>query len=96
VQGGYVGGRFSTSFVDGQARIDGRLVQFRNDDDLRLGLAAWGGAQKGAGRLDVGPSAALAFTIGDARVRIAADYRMRIAGAAAPDDGPVVTFSAGF
>jgi hypothetical protein len=96
VQGGYVGGRFSTSFADGQARVDGRLVQFRNDDDLRLGLAAWGGAQEGAGRLDVGPSAALAFTIGDARVRIAADYRMRIAGGAAPDDGPAVTFSAGF
>lgn len=96
VQGGYVGGSFSTPFVDGQARIDGRLVQIQNDDYVRLGLAAWGGAQEGAARLDVGPSAALAFNIGDARARIAVDYRVRVAGKAAPADGPAVTFSAGF
>jgi hypothetical protein len=96
LQGGYVGGRFATPFIDGQARVDGKLAQVGNDDGLRLGLAAWGGAQEGAARLDVGPSGSLAFKIRDARARIAVDYRMRVAGGAAPASGPAVTFSAGF
>ena len=96
IQAGWVGGRDATAFVDGQARLDRRFVRLGDDHELRAGLAAWGGAQEGASRLDVGPSATLGFKIGGAQSRVAVDYRLRVAGDAAPASGPAVTFSAGF
>lgn len=95
-QAGYVGGNYATAFVDGQARVDGKLARPGEDAELRAGLATWGGAQKGAARLDVGPSATLSFRLGEARSRVAVDYRIRVAGDAEPGSGPVLTFSAGF
>jgi hypothetical protein len=56
----------------------------------------WGGAQKHAERLDVGPSVAASFRIGEANSRLALDYRFRVAGNAEPMSGPALTFSAGF
>jgi hypothetical protein len=95
-QAGYVGGRDKTAFVDGQARVDHGIARLGEDEELRAGLAAWGGAQKGAARLDVGPSATLGFKLGETYSRLAVDYRLRVAGDAAPASGPAVTFSAGF
>lgn len=95
VQAGYVGGDFASAFVDGQARID-RPVLDRRGAQLRVGAAAWGGAQRGSNRLDVGPSASVSFGIRALRGRIAADYRLRVAGNAEPASGPAVTISAGF
>lgn len=95
VQGGYVSGRSATAFVDGQGRIE-RVVARLGDADISAGAGFWGGAQEGAGRLDVGPTAAIAFRVGQARGRLAADYRWRIAGDATPNSGPAVTLSAGF
>jgi hypothetical protein len=94
-QAGYVGGRFATAFVDGQARIDAPVARL-GGAELRAGGGAWGGAQKGAARVDVGPSAALGFAIGKTRSRLAFDYRFRVAGDAAPGSGPSLTISAGF
>ena len=95
VQAGYVGGRAGTAFVDGQARIEHPLVK-AGGFQLRAGGGAWGGAQRGASRVDVGPTATLAVPIGPAGARLSADYRFRVVGNAAPDSGPVVTLSAGF
>lgn len=95
LQGGYVGGRFATAFVDGQGRIEGSVARF-GETEVRAGVGAWGGAQEGAARLDVGPTAAASFRLGDARGRIAADYRFRVAGDAEPQSGPALTLSAGF
>lgn len=95
VQGGYVGGRFATAFVDGQARVE-RPVARLGDSQIAAGAGVWGGAQKGARRLDIGPSAAVTFRLGEGHGRVAADYRFRIAGAAAPKSGAAVTLSAGF
>lgn len=95
-QAGWVGGDFATAFVDGQARIDRRIVRLGEDQALRAGLAAWGGAQKGAARLDIGPSATVDLDLGDVRSRLAVDYRLRVAGDAKPASGPAMTFSAGF
>lgn len=95
LQAGYVGGRDATGFVDGQARIEKPLAslgKFR----LRAGGGAWGGAQRGASRLDLGPTATLEIPLGGATSRLAADYRFRLAGGAAPGSGPVVTVSVGF
>jgi len=94
-QAGYVGGPGASAFVDGQLRIERRLARLGRGE-LRAGLGAWGGAQKGANRVDVGPSATLDFPLGGGQGRVSADWRLRAAGNAAPKSGPAITLSAGF
>lgn len=94
-QAGYVAGANATPFADGQLRVDRRIVQ-AGSLELRAGAGAWGGAQRGAARLDVGPSATLGIAQGSAAARIGLDWRFRVAGAAAPATGPALTVSAGF
>ena len=95
VQEGYVGGRGATTFVDGQARLEHPLAH-TGSFELRAGGGVWGGAQRGASRLDIGPTATLAFRLGPVGTRVSADYRWRVSGNAAPGSGPVLTLSAGF
>jgi hypothetical protein len=95
LQGGYVGGRGATPFVDGSVRIDRQVARFGHVD-LRAGAGLWGGAQEGAGRLDVGPSASLDVARGRGAARVVLDWRLRLAGEAAPPSGPALTISAGF
>jgi len=92
---GYVGGRDATAFVDGQVRADRRVMRL-GPADLRAGGGLWGGAQRGAARLDLGPSATLAVPLGAGGARVSADWRFRVIGDAAPASGPAVTLSAGF
>lgn len=94
-QAGYVGGRDGTPFADGQVRIDRALARL-GSAELRAGGGAWGGVQRGAGRLDLGPSATLDFPLGGGQARIAADWRLRVAGQARPQSGAALTLSAGF
>ena len=95
-QAGYVGGRYATAFVDGQARIDRRVARLGQQAEVRAGAGVWGGAQKHAARLDIGPSATASFRLGPTRSRVAVDYRVRVAGEAEPKSGPALTISAGF
>lgn len=95
VQAGYVGGGFATAFVDGQARVERRVARVR-DAEIAAGAGAWGGAQRDSARLDIGPTATATFRLGEARGRVAADYRFRVAGDAEPASGPALTVSAGF
>ncbi len=96
IQAGYVGGAGATGFVDGSLRVDRPLVAL-GKAELRAGGGVWGGAQKGATRLDLGPGVTLGVPLGDkASARVAADWRFRVAGSAAPASGPAVTLSAGF
>ncbi|MDZ4306836.1 hypothetical protein [Allopontixanthobacter sp.] len=92
---GYVGGDFATAFVDGQARVDREMLRF-DRGSLRAGAGAWGGAQKGASRLDIGPSASVNVQLGPVPARVAVDYRLRAAGAAEPKSGVAITLSTGF
>lgn len=94
-QAGYVGGTFATPFVDGQARIDRELARF-DLGTVSAGAAAWGGAQEGAARLDLGPSARFDLAVGPVPARLAVDYRLRVAGDSAPGSGVAITLSAGF
>jgi hypothetical protein len=94
-QGGYVGGRDATAFVDGSLRLDKRVARVGRFE-LRAGAGAWGGAQKGAQRLDVGPTVTIGVSEGSAAARLALDWRLRVAGEAAPPSGPALTVSAGF
>lgn len=92
---GYVGGRFATPFAEGQLRLDRRIARI-GPAELRAGAGAWGGAQRGASRLDAGPGATLGFPLGTGSARLSADWRFRLAGQAAPASGPAMTLSAGF
>lgn len=94
VQAGYVGGAFATGFADGQARISRDVADVRLGK-LRVGAGAWGGAQRDAARLDVGPSASVDFSIAGTNARAQVDYRIRVAGDASPDDGIAFTLSTG-
>ncbi|MBP6363642.1 MAG: hypothetical protein KA233_10895 [Novosphingobium sp.] len=94
-QGGWVGGKDRTPFIDGQARIEKPVVR-NGAVEFRLGAGAWGGAQKGASRLDIGPTATLDLPIGPVGSRLSADYRFRVSGNAAPGSGAAITLSAGF
>lgn len=95
-QGGYVGGKLKTPFADGQLRVDRRMVELGRTD-LRAGGGAWAGAQKGASRVDVGPTATVGVPIsGSASARLGFDWRFRVTGNAEPKSGPALTLSAGF
>ncbi len=95
VQTGWVGGKMQTVFTDGQARIDRRAANL-GAAELRIGAGAWGGAQRGTSRLDIGPSLRVDLPLAGINTRLSADYRIRVAGSAAPGNGLAVTFSAGF
>lgn len=94
-QAGYVGGDYPSAFADGQVRTERNLAEF-GDARITAGGGAWGGAQKGAARLDIGPSASLQLKLGQTNSRVSMDWRFRVAGDAEPASGPALTISAGF
>lgn len=94
-QAGYVGGRDATAFADGSLVAEKPLWRER-ENALSTGAGLWAGAQRGASRLDLGPSASLRFRLGEGSARISVDYRQRIAGNAEPASGAALTLSAGF
>ncbi len=94
-QAGYVGGDFATAFADGRIDVT-RADTLSGNAVLAAGAGAWGGAQRGAARLDIGPTLKLDLGIGTGSARIAADYRVRVAGDAEPASGAAITLSAGF
>ncbi len=98
VQGGWIGGRKPTGFIDGLARAERPVAVVGPDLTLKAGAGAWGAKQRGASRFDLGPVASLAVRLGDtgATARIEADWRFRVGGRSRPKSGPVLTVSAGF
>lgn len=97
---GYVGGDAATYFAEGQTALTREVVSFRglNDQPMRLsvGGAAWGGAQRDAKRVDVGPTMRLDLSVGEVPARISVDWRERVAGDAVPDSGIAATVSTRF
>ncbi|WP_226633819.1 hypothetical protein [Novosphingobium profundi] len=95
-QAGYVAGTYATAFGDGQARLDKGVVRV-GKVEARLGGGVWAGAQKGAWRVDAGPSAMITMPLNKRMFgRLALDWRQRMAGDAEPGSGPAITLSAGF
>jgi hypothetical protein len=90
-QAGYIarnGG--GEGFADGAVRVShplGTLAHVRFD----LGASAWGAAQKGASRLDIGPSLGAIARIGEQHVRFSLEWRQRVAGNATPASGPALS-----
>ncbi len=99
-QAGWVGGTDATVFADGQASVTREVeaVASASDNALRLslGAGAWGGAQKGAERIDLGPTVRLDLTLGAVPARLAFDWRERVGGDAGPGSGAAVTLSTRF
>lgn len=99
-QAGWVGGPDPTGFADGQASLTGQIgpVADLTGHALRLsvGAGAWGGAQKDAQRIDVGPTLRLDVTLGEVPARFSVDWRQRVAGDASPGSGVAATLSTGF
>lgn len=97
---GYVGGDADTGFAEGQATLTRRVVSFdlRRDDDVRvnMGAGAWGGAQRGVSRIDVGPTLRMDLSLGAVPARVSIDYRERVGGDAAPGSGVAATLSTQF
>ncbi len=94
-QAGYVLGEQDTHFFDGSVVVD-RPLLVRRDRVLAIAAGAWTGGQQGAARLDVGPRLDMRLPIAGQAMRISADWRIRIAGDAAPASGPAITLSSGF
>lgn len=94
-QTGYVGGREATAFVDGHLVAERRVAP-AGHGAVSVGGAVWGGAQRGARRIDIGPSASVRLPLAIGSGRLAVDYRLRVAGNAAPASGAALTLVAGF
>lgn len=75
---------------------DGAVVATTRIGPVEVGGGAWGGAQPGVARLDLGPHASVQLPLGGIVIRAVAEWRFRIAGDAGPASGPALTLSAGF
>lgn len=82
-------------FVDGALRV-AHPVARTGGVAVDFGVGTWGGAQRGAARLDVGPSLALSVPVAGRRIRLAADWRQRLAGSARPGSGPALSLGTDF
>lgn len=81
-QAGVIARDGTEGYADGALRLS-RPVGPRID----AGVGAWGAAQRGAARLDVGPSLGVALPVGRSTIRTSLDWRQRVAGSARPGSG---------
>lgn len=97
---GYVGGRGATPFADGQVALTRELIRVNGPGAqpirFSLGGGAWGGAQKDASRVDVGPTMRVDLSVGQVPARLSVDWREQVAGDAAPASGVAATLSTRF
>jgi len=83
------------AFADGAARIS-RQATSLGPVRFTLGAGAWGAAQPGAARLDVGPAVAADIAVHNRNFRLSLDWRQRVAGDARPAAGIALTLGADF
>lgn len=77
-------------FADGAVRM-AQSVSEMGRMRFDLGVGAWGGAQRDAARLDLGPSLGAVLPAGRRSVRVTLDWRQRVAGDARPGSGPALS-----
>lgn len=94
-QAGVVGLQRRDGFIDGALRAEREVAR---SGRLRIGIGAgaWGGAQPGASRLDVGPQIVAHLPVGSGGARLALEWRERVAGDARPGSGPALSLGADF
>lgn len=89
-QAGMVGVESRAAFADGAVRLSLPVTE-----RLSVGAGAWGAAQPGVARLDVGPQSSYRLPIGRG-ARISAEWRVRVSGDARPGSGPALTLATDF
>lgn len=94
-QAGIVARNGGVGYADGAIRINRQLASL-GFADFDLGAGGWGGRQPGVGRLDVGPSLGVSVPVVGRRVKVALDWRERVAGRALPGSGLVLTLGTDF
>ncbi|MEG3153173.1 hypothetical protein U1769_25100, partial [Sphingomonas sp. ZT3P38] len=82
-------------FADGALRVV-REVASAGRARLEIGTGGWGAAQRESARMDIGPTAVTTLPLGKNAVRVAIDWRQRIAGNASPGSGPALTMGTDF
>ncbi len=92
---GYASGKDGGGFFDAQARAMHPIFAI-GDIPFSAGVGGWAGGQRGAKRLDTGPTMAARLNLGKVDVLLQLDWRKRIAGNAMPKDGLALTLSTGF
>ena len=94
-QAGAIHRRDTEAYVDGAVRVSRTLTTI-GPARVDVGAGAWGAAQRGAARLDIGPSLGVTVPIGKQPVRLALDWRQRVAGDARPGSGLALTLGTDF
>ena len=94
-QAGIIRRTDTEAYADGALRV-ARPIATIGPARIDLGAGAWGGAQRGAARLDVGPSLAVTVPLAKHPVRLTLDWRERVAGRARPGSGPALTLGTDF
>ena len=94
-QAGVIARDGAEAFADGALRVS-RPMSRIGPAVLELGVGAWGAAQRGAARFDVGPFASAVLPVGGANLRLAIEWRERLAGDAVPESGPAVSIGTDF
>lgn len=80
------------AYADGALHLTHAVARSQGGTTIALGLGAWGGVQRDARRLDVGPAATLDVPLGTAsHLRLALEWRQRVAGDARPASGPALS-----
>lgn len=91
-QAGVVG---TDAFADGAVRVE-RTIVAAGKARLSVGAGAWGGAQPGLERVDIGPQVVAHIPVSQGGLRVSAEWRERVAGNAAPRSGPSLTIGVDF
>lgn len=94
-QAGIVGLKTRDLYADGAVRLE-KPAMVLGRTSLAAGGGVWGAAQPGVSRLDVGPQIVARIPAPSGGVRIAAEWRQRIAGNARPGSGPTLSIGADF
>ncbi len=84
-----------TLFFDASANAQ-RPIITSESFTISAGGGAWAGGQRGATRLDVGPTLSVTLSSRERQYRISGDWRERISGNASPNSGPAITLSTNF
>ncbi|WP_136162338.1 hypothetical protein [Sphingomonas flavalba] len=94
-QAGIVGWKRRAGYADGALRVE-RPVATAGPVRIAAGAGAWGGIQPGAGRIDIGPQLVARVPAAGTTLRLAADWRQRVAGNARPGSGATLSLGADF
>ncbi len=94
-QAGVIARDGAEGFADGAVRVT-RPVAETGGVSIDVGAGVWGAAQRGASRLDVGPSIGVRIPVARTALRVSLDWRQRIAGGSRPGPGPALSIGTDF